>query len=214
MIGGPGIGSRSVREPVGVALDTSGRIYVADRETGGSSNWSPMGPTSRNPEVPRRGFNALADIDAEGDVVFALDGERGLARLDPASGASTWLSPADGEGRITAGDGSGGIRWACLCRRRRRAQASWSSTTRGHSSSIAPVAAWSAGASDVADVEVDQAGTVWATDPANDSVVVFDASRAELGHLAPGDPDTLDGPAGIALRPAGSLFVANFDGPI
>ena len=55
-------------------------------------------------------------------------------------------------------------------------------------------------------------GTVWATSPEDDTVVVLDSSGSELGVLVPGDPDTLDGPAGIVRRPAGSLFVANFEG--
>ena len=75
-----------------------------------------------------------------------------------------------------------------------------------------PVPDWSGSAAQVADVEVGQDGTVWATNPEHDAVVVFDGSGSELGLLVPGEPDNLDRPAGIAVRPAGSLFVANFEG--
>ena len=75
-----------------------------------------------------------------------------------------------------------------------------------------PVPDWSASVAQVADVEVGPDGTVWATNPEHDAVVVFDSAGSELGLLVPGDPDTLDGPAGIVVRPAGSLFVADFEG--
>jgi DNA-binding beta-propeller fold protein YncE len=75
-----------------------------------------------------------------------------------------------------------------------------------------PVADWSGSVAQVADVEVGPDGTVWATSPELDAVVVFDSAGTELGLLEPGEPDNLDGPAGIVVRPAGSLFVANFEG--
>ena len=211
VIGGPGSGPGLFAEPVGVALDTAGRIYVADRGNRRIQQLDPDGTYLQEWPGPEGGFGALADIDAEGDVLYALDRERGLARLDPGSGASTWLSPTDGEGRIMAGTGL-----AVRDGRAYVADAGAASVLvfdeEGALLEQWPVAAWSADPSEVADVEVDQDGTVWATDPANDAVVVFDSSRSEVGRLTPGDPDTLDGPAGIALRPAGSLFVANFDG--
>jgi DNA-binding beta-propeller fold protein YncE len=75
-----------------------------------------------------------------------------------------------------------------------------------------PVPDWTGSVAQVADVEVGPDATVWATVPEHDAVVVFDGAGSQLGLLEPGEPDTLDGPAGIVVRPAGSLFVANFEG--
>ena len=211
VIGEAGSGPGQFEEPVGVAVDPAGRVYVADSGNRRIQQFDPDGAFLAEIAGPEGGFDTLADIAIEGNVLYALDASQGLARIDLDSGSGAWVSPIDGPGRLVAPTG--------LAVRANRVYVADMGTSsvmvfddQGAFVEAWPVDGWSGSAAQVADVEVDPDGTVWATSPEDDTVVVFDSAGSQLGLLVPGDPDTLDGPAGIVRRPAGSLFVANFEG--
>ena len=211
VIGEAGSGPGQFEEPVGVAVDAAGRTFVADAGNRRIEQFDPDGTFVAEISGPEGGFDALADVAVEGDVLYALDATKGLARIEVDSGAGAWVSPADGPGRLAGPTGlaayGGRVYVADM--------GSLSIVVFDHEGAYLeqwPVADWGEGGAQVADVEVDPDGTVWATDPEHDSVIVFGGDGTQLGLLVPGDPDTLDGPAGIVRRPAGSLFVSNFDG--
>ena len=211
VIGEPGSGPGQFEEPVGVAVDPAGRIYVADSGNRRIQQFEADGTFVQEWAGPEGGFDTLADIAIDGATLYAIDTMQGLARIDLANGTGAWVSPVDGPGRLVAATGvaaSGGQVFV---------------SDMGSANVVVfddqgsfleqwPVPDWSASVAQVADVEAGPDGTVWATNPEHDVVVVFDGAGRELGLLEPGEPDNLDGPAGIVVRPAGSLFVANFEG--
>jgi DNA-binding beta-propeller fold protein YncE len=211
VIGEPGSGSGQFDEPVGVALDPAGRIYVADSGNRRIQQFESDGTFVREFAGPEGGFDTLADIAIDGAALYAVDTTLGLARLDLDTGVGAWVSPVDGPGRLSAPTG-------LAARGGRVFVADMGSANivvfddRGSFLEQWPVPDWSAGVARVADVETGPDGTVWATNPEHDAVVVFDETGSELGLLVPSEPDNLDGPAGIVVRRAGSLFVANFEG--
>jgi DNA-binding beta-propeller fold protein YncE len=211
VIGEAGTGPGQVDEPVGVAVDPGGRIYAADAGNRRIQQFDADGTFLQELSGPEGGFDTLADVAIEGNVLYAVDAGRGLARIELDTGSGTWTSPVDGPGRLVAPTG-------VAVRGGRVYVADMGSTSivvfdeQGAFVEQWPVADWAASAAQVADVEVDTDGTVWATNPEHDTVIVFGGDGTQLGLLVPGDPDTLDGPAGIVRRPAGSLFVANFEG--
>ena len=211
VLGEAGSGPGEVEEPVGVAVDPAGRVYVADSGNARIQRFEPDGTFVDELSGPEGGFETLADIAIEGNVLYALDASKGLARIELDGGVGAWVSPIDGPGRLVAPTG-------VAVRGNRVYVADMGNSSvmvyddQGTFIEAWPVERWSGSPAQVADVEVDADGTVWATSPEDDTVVVLDSSGSELGVLVPGDPDTLDGPAGIVRRPAGSLFVANFEG--
>ena len=210
VLGEPGSGPGQFEEPVGVAVDPGGRILVADAGNRRIQLFDPDGTFLQEWAGPEGGFDTLADIDGEGDIVYAVDTVRGLARFH-SDGTGAWVSPKEGPGALVAPTG-------LAVRGGRVFVADMGSASivvfddQGTFLEQWPVPQWSVGRAQVADVEADVDGTVWATSPELDTVVVFDEAHTELGVLSPADPEMLDGPAGIVQRPAGSLFVANFEG--
>jgi DNA-binding beta-propeller fold protein YncE len=211
VIGEAGSGPGQFEEPVGVAVDAAGRMYVADSGNQRIQQFDSDGTYLADVSGPEGGFDTLADIAIEGNLLYALDANQGLARIELDTGSGAWVSPIDGPGRLVAPTG-------LAVRGNRVYVADIGSTSvvvfddHGTFQEAWAVERWSGTTAQVADVEVDPDGTVWATSPEDDTVVVFDSAGSELGVLVPGDPDTLDGPAGIVRRPAGSLFVGNFEG--
>ena len=193
-----------------MAVDPGGRILVADAGNRRIQLFDPDGTFLQEWAGPEGGFDTLADIDGEGDIVYAVDTVRGLARFH-SDGTGAWVSPKEGPGALVAPTG-------LAVRGGRVFVADMGSASivvfddQGTFLEQWPVPQWSVGRAQVADVEADVDGTVWATSPELDTVVVFDEAHTELGVLSPADPEMLDGPAGIVQRPAGSLFVANFEG--
>ena len=210
LLGEPGSGPGQFEEPVGVAVDPGGGILVADAGNRRIQQFDKDGTFLQEWAGPDGGFDTLADIDTEGDIVYAVDTVRGLARFH-SDGTGAWVNPKEGPGALIAPTG-------LAVRGGRVYVADMGSASivvfddQGSFLEQWPVPQWSGSDAAVADVEAGVDGTVWATSPALDTVVVFDGAHTELGVLSPGEPEMLDGPAGIVLRPAGSLFVANFEG--
>jgi DNA-binding beta-propeller fold protein YncE len=74
-----------------------------------------------------------------------------------------------------------------------------------------PVAQWAELAAPEADVAMDAGGTIWASSPATNEILVFRPDGSLAGNLV-GDGDGLDRPLGLALWPGGLLFVASSGG--
>ena len=75
-----------------------------------------------------------------------------------------------------------------------------------------PVSEWEGLAAPQADVAIDDGGTVWASSPATNAVIVYRSDGTVARAIAPEGDEQLDRPSGLALRPGGFLFVANAAG--
>ena len=72
-----------------------------------------------------------------------------------------------------------------------------------------PVQDWEGGTGDLADVAINDSGTIWASSPATNSIAVYAPDGTIAGSLTRGAADELDQPSGLALQPGGALFVSN-----
>jgi DNA-binding beta-propeller fold protein YncE len=75
-----------------------------------------------------------------------------------------------------------------------------------------PVPEWTGVDVPEADVALDENGTVWATSPATNAVLVYRPDGTFARAIASPGAELLDRPSGLALRPGGWLFVANASG--
>ena len=212
VIGGPGSGPGQFAGPVGVAVDRSGRIHVADAGNRRVQVLDPDGRFLHEWTGPDGGFEELTDLAIDNDLVFALDAARGrVVRIDPDGGYVAWGSPGDGPGQLAGPTGlaaaAGRVYVADPLNARVVVYGADGALLGGW-----PVPEWQGIDGLVADVATDGAGTVWLSSPATNSILVHGDDGTPIGSLAPAGPDALDGPAGLAFRPSGALFVTNAAG--
>jgi sugar lactone lactonase YvrE len=209
VLGRPGSGPGELDTPVGVALDVAGRIYVADAGNRRVQLLDADGGFVREWTGPDDGFGALADLDTANDVVFVLDAGKGqVVRIDLDGTLSAWGSRGTGPGQLTSPTGiaadGGTVVVADTGNARVVVFDSAGAFVRDWQ-----VPEWQGIGDSPADVAIDGTGTVWLSSPATNSILVYMDDGTLIGSLAPGDPDALDGPTGLARRSSGSLFVAN-----
>jgi hypothetical protein len=61
-------------------------------------------------------------------------------------------------------------------------------------------------------VALDESGTIWASSPATNAVLVYRPDGSFARPLSSPGAELLDRPSGLALRPGGWLFVAGAGG--
>jgi outer membrane protein assembly factor BamB len=195
--------------PTGVAVDPGRQVYVA---TGNRLlAFDPSGGFVRSwREADGTPFSGLVDVAAHRDGrIFALDAGNGrVIRIEPDGQATAWGSPGDGDGQLRGPTGLAVNAGSVVV------------SDTGHARIVEfdvegtllrslPVPEWAGLIGDAADVAINDGGTIWASSPATNSIVVYRPDGTVAGSLAPGDPDQLDRPSGLALRPGGALFVSN-----
>jgi DNA-binding beta-propeller fold protein YncE len=207
-LGAPGADPVRFDRPTGVAVGSKGVVHVADEgrlrsfESSGASAGEWTGP-----DVP---FADLADVAIDGaDRLFVLDAGNGrVVRRDPDGTTITWggVGGADGQLRDPTGlaVGAGKVAVADVGNARLvlfddagRFLQAW------------PVPEWQGHAAYGADVAIDAAGTIRASSPGTNAVLVFRPDGTLAGTLTPSGADALDGPTGLVGTPGGHLFVAN-----
>jgi sugar lactone lactonase YvrE len=200
-----------VSGPTGVAITSGGSIVIA--AGGRLVVLDSSGQLERELTAPQVASPTWVDVAVDrDDTVYALDAANGLVARFAGDGSvavfggsgaddgqlanPTGIDARDGQvvvadpgnARIVRFDGQGGF------------------------VSTAPVPEWQGVAVSEADVAVAGDGTVWASSPTTNSIIVYRADDTLAGVLTPGDPQPLDRPSGIAWLTGGRLFVANAGG--
>ncbi len=206
--GGAGDDGRGVLdEPVAVVATDGGRILVA---AGGGRllEFDRAGTFVRELIGPEPGFGTLTDLAAEGEMVYALDGSRGVVWQVPPDGSAMPVRAPDGAdpglrapsgiavaaGSLYVADAGNGR--VVVLGTDGSVRASW------------PVAEWG-GEVVGADVAAVPNGTVWLSVPGEASIVMYRADGTPVGRLGAGELQGLARPAGIALRRENALFVVD-----
>jgi tripartite motif-containing protein 71 len=161
-------------------------------------------------EADGMSFSGLRDVATDRDGrVFALDAGNGRVIVIQTDGSiSSWGAIGDGDGQLDHPSGLAVNRQTVVVADAGNARVvefdrdgTWLDTL--------PVTDWEDASSAEADVAISDGGTIWASSPGTNSIVVFGPDGTELGSLLPSGADQLDQPSGLALQPGGDLFVSN-----
>ena len=207
-LGGDGAAA-AVRGATGVAVDGSGQVYV----TAGSVlvEYDPAGkPVREWASADGIPFSGLVDVAADRDGrVFALDAGNGrVVKIDTDGTITTWGGVGDADGELHDPSGLAVNGDTVVVADAGNARVVEYDRDGTFLDSL-PVPDWQGTTDGAADVAIDDAGTVWASSPATNSIVVFRPDGTMAGSLTPTDDDQLDRPSGLALQPGGALFVSN-----
>lgn len=207
----PSTGQGQFRAPAGVAVESNGSIVIAAGSrlvvldaAGAFDHELPVA------DVPTPDWVDVA-VDRD-DAIYALDAANNrVVRFGSDGSTSAFGGPGTGDGQLQAPSGlavrDGTVAVADAGNARIQVF-----DTEGNLLDAMPVTEWEAGAAAEADVAIDDGGTVWASSPATNSVVIYRPDGTLARVLTPTDNEQLDRPSGLALRPGGFLFVANAGG--
>jgi DNA-binding beta-propeller fold protein YncE len=209
VLGGPGSGPGQFDRPVGVATDRAGQIYVADAGNRRVQLLAPDGTFLREWTGSGEGFASVTDVDTENDLAYVLDAANGqVARLGLDGSLTAWGSVGGGPGQLREPTGLAVAGGTVVVADTGNARVVVFDLDGAYLREW-PVPEWQGLADAAPDVASDGDGIVWASSPATNAILVYLDDGTLLGSLAPAEPDALDRPAGLALRPSGSLFVSN-----
>ena len=194
--------------PTGVAVSSSGSIVVA----AGSRLLVLDSTGAFDRELIVAGRSSAAWIDVaidENDTIYALDALNGtVARFAPDGSEVSFGSRGVGEGQLQDPSGIAVRGRTVVVADSGNARIQLFRTNGPYFMTI-PVPEWDGQAAPEADVAVDDGGTIWASSPATNSVLVYRADGTLAGSLAPGGDEQLDRPSGLALQHDSSLFVVD-----
>ncbi len=205
----PGSAGEPEARPTGVAIDPRGQVYVAagDRLLAFDST----GAFERDwREADGRSFSVLHDVATDRDGrVFALDSGTGrVIEIQTDGSITAWGSIGGGDGQLEHPSGLA-VNGATVVVADTGNARIVEFDRDGPFLDSLPVPDWQAGSDGGADVAVNDAGTIWASSPATNSIVVFRPDGTQAGSLTPTGADQLDQPSGLALQPGGALFASN-----
>ncbi len=217
--GSNGFGNGEFIFPVGVAVDTLGKIFVADREghriqkfdSAGTylAKWGNFG--SGNGEFS---FPAGVAVDCSGNVYVVDTGNNRIQKFDSAgSYVSQWGSTGSGNGQFmipaaVAVDCSGNVYVADSLDRIQQFDSQgnyltqWGSTGSGNGQFDGP-----------AGVAVDSSGNVYVADRDNDRIQKFDSTGVFLANWGGSGSGSgqFSSPDGVAVDSSGNVYVVDTD---
>ncbi len=206
--GESGSGPGQLDGPTGVAVDSKGWVHVAAGAR--LLVFDPIGSDARELRTPDDSIPNWSDvaIDRE-DRVFALDRANArLVRFDPDGTIVELGSSGIGDGQLREPSGVAVLDGTVVVADTGNARIVLFDSD-GTFLEAMPVDDWVGVAPSDADVALGSDGTIWASSPTTHSILVYRSDGTLAGLLAPGDPNQLDGPAGLAVRPGGAMFVTN-----
>jgi DNA-binding beta-propeller fold protein YncE len=207
---GSGAGAGRFDAPAGVAVRSDGSIVVAAGER--LVVLDPAGQFDRELSVADLPSPTWVDVAIDrDDALYALDAASGrVARFAPDGSAVTFGGRGSGEGQLQDPSGlavrDGTIVVADAGNARIQLFDGEGTFLEGW-----PVTEWEGLAAPEADVAIDDGGTVWASSPATDEILVYRPDNTLAGNLVGADVP-FDRPSGLSLRLGGLLFVVNGGG--
>jgi DNA-binding beta-propeller fold protein YncE len=224
-LGSEGSGVGTFSYPVGVCVDTAGRIYVTEQRHQrvlrlgdmNGANWTTFGARGNEPKQINRHMGSWIFVDDSGHIYLTYDGSHRLVRMDDMNGTNWTTFGSEGRGpgqfRYPAGvwvDGAGRIYVADfdnfrIVRMDDMQGTNWTafgSYGSGPGQFINPCG-----------ICVDGAGRIYVTDMGNDRIVRLDdmsgANWTALGSFGTGaDPGQLYAPCGVCVDEAGRIYVS------
>jgi len=205
----PGSAGEPAAKPTGVAVDSRGQVYVAAGnrllafDSAGTfvKDWR---------EAAGQPFSVLWDVATDRDGrVFALDAGNGrVIEIQTDGSISAWGGIGGGDGELEHPSGLAVNDDTVVVADAGNARVVEFDRDGTFLDSL-PVPDWQAATDGGADVAINDAGTIWASSPATNSIAVFRPDGTVAGSLTPSGDDQLDRPSGLALQPGGALFVSN-----
>ncbi|MEO5919496.1 MAG: NHL repeat-containing protein, partial [Candidatus Limnocylindrales bacterium] len=212
MIRGPDAGPGQLIGPTGVAVGPDGIVYLAagDRLLA----FDPTGDFVRALSVPGLAAPRWVDIAIDRDgAIFALNAADGLVARFAVDGAiTTFGSPGSGDGQLQRASGLAARDGIVAVADPGNGRITVFHGADGTFVRALPVSEWQSVDAQPADVAVGDDGTIWASSPATNAILVYRPDGTLAGSLAPGGAEVLDGPTGLALGSGGRLFVTNAAG--
>lgn len=208
--GSPGRGPGEFDHPTGVAVDSRGDLYIADTGNRRIQEFDPHGGFMREIAGRAYGFVAPGDVAiASDDSLFVLDRDAArIVRINPDGSLTSWGGVGSGSGQMDRPTGlsiqAGTVAVADTGNRRIEIF-----TLSGHLITSWAVAEWATTTGAPPDVLVTNDGKVYASSPDTNQIVVYRSDGTRLGTLTPSGSDALSGPAGLAIKPGGAIFVVD-----
>jgi streptogramin lyase len=197
--------------PTGVAITSNGSIVIAASDR--LVVLDPNGAFDRDLATPEVVDPNWVDVAIDrADTIYALDAAGGQVAAFAFDGSTfTFGAPGSNDAELQSPTGLavGGGTVAVADAGNARVELF---DDRGEFLGTLPVGEWQDTPVPEADVAIDDDGTVWASSPATNTIVVYAPDGTLAGSLAGDAGGQLDRPSGLALRPGGSLFVANAGG--
>jgi DNA-binding beta-propeller fold protein YncE len=211
MIDGSAAGEGKFAAPTGVTVTSTGSIVVAAGAR--LVALDAVGRFDHELTAPEIASPGWIDVAVDGDdTVFALDAASGrVAVFRPDGSGATFGGTGSGDGQLLNPTGlavrSGTIAVADAGNARIAVF-----DAAGAFLEAISVAEWVGAEVPEADVAIDESGTIWASSPATNAVLIYRPDGTFARTISSPGAELLDRPSGLALRPGGWLFVANAGG--
>jgi sugar lactone lactonase YvrE/ribosomal protein S11 len=189
--------SSGLNNPTGVAVDSSGNVYIADYSNGAIKEWNFA--TQQVTALVSSGLNNPVGVavDAGGNVYFADQGNNAIKEWTASTQQVTALVTGLNGPQGVAVDSSGNV---YIADSGNNAVKEWAASTQQVTSLV------SSGLSSPAGVAVDAAGNVYIADQGNAAVKEWNAANGVTALVSSG----LKAPAGVAVDGSGNLYIADY----
>jgi DNA-binding beta-propeller fold protein YncE len=210
-IDGSAAGEGQFAAPTGVAVTSTGSVVIAAGAR--LVVLDEAGHFDRELIAPEIASPGWVDVAVDGDdTVFALDAVSGrIAVFRPDGSSSTFGGTGSGDGQLLNPTGLA-VRNATIAVADAGSARIAVFDAAGAFLEAIPVAEWVGAEVLEADVAIDESGTIWASSPATNAVLIYRPDGTFSRTISSVGAELLDRPSGLALRPGGWLFVANAGG--
>ena len=190
--------SSGLNSPAGVAVDTSGNLYIADQNNNAIKKWSAS--TQQLTTLVSSGLNSPfgVAVDGSGNVYITDRGNAAIKEWSASTQQVTTLVSGLFNAYLVAVDGSGNVYFADP---NNGAVKEWSPSTQQVTTLV------SSGLGLPYGVAVDASRNVYITDASSNTVKEWNASTQQVTTLV---SSGLIEPTGVAVDGSGNLYIADF----
>jgi hypothetical protein len=185
--------SSTLSNPMGVAVDSQGRVYIANTAGNTIEEWRPSNNAVTTLVTGLDGPSGVA-VDGAGNVYFSDTGNNSIKEWPVSTGqVATLASGLNGPFGVAV-DGAGNVYFAD---RNNQALKEWSPNGR--------VTTLAAGLDGLTGVAVDAAGNIYMANDVSNAVMEWSVADSNLTTLVSG----LNGPLGVAVDGGGNVHIAD-----